>query len=332
MPGPTEGAPELQSNSLRSDCLSLLERLQNPDGGWGFHANEPSRAEPSCWAIAALFNSRNPMASESHGKATNFLRATQFADGSWPASSQMTTGNWITSLACSVLRGDAKSANNVKAGLHWLCEDFPRDSSPLQRFLQRLRPKSNVVSHDDSYRGWGWTPRTSSWVEPTSFALMALREADPQHLPKNAAQRRALAFSLLYDRMCPGGGWNCGNPRVYGVDGDALVLPTCWALLALSDAAEKPGRPLSLSWLQNNFANIQSPGSLAVARIALRHYGIEPSSAKLESQDKNDLQHWGAEDLAEQGTHVLAWVCMALDPARQWPARILKTAPQGRAR
>ena len=332
MPSPTERASKLQSNSLRSDCLSLLERLQNPDGGWGFHSNEPSRAEPSCWAIAALFNSENSIASESHGKATNFLRATQLADGSWPASSQMTTGSWITSLACSVLRGDAKSANNVKAGLKWLCEDFPRDSSPLQRFLQRLRSKSNVVSHDDSYRGWGWTPRTSSWVEPTSFALMALREAGPQHLPKNAAQRHALAISLLYDRMCPGGGWNCGNPRVYGVGGDALVLPTCWALVALSDAQEKPGRPLSLSWLQNNFANIQSPGSLALARMTLQHYGIEPPSASLESQDKNDLQPWSVEDLSEQGTHVLAWVCLALDPARQWPAPIPKTAPQGRAR
>ena len=326
MPSPTERAPELHSNTLRTDCFSLLERIQNPDGGWGFHANEPSRAEPSCWAIAALFNSKLSCASESHRKATNFLRASQLADGSWPASSQMTTGSWITSLACSVLRCDAQSAGNVKAGLKWLCEDFPRDSSPFQRFLQRLRPQSNLVSQNESYRGWGWTPRTSSWVEPTSFALIALREADPQHLPKNAAERRTLAISLLYDRMCPGGGWNCGNPRVYGVDGDALVLSTCWALLALSDAQEKPGRPLSLSWLQKQFPKIQSPGSLAVATMTLQHYGIEPPPAKPEAQHRRQLQHWTAEDLSEQGTHVLAWACIALDPARQWPAPISKTA------
>ena len=28
---------------------------------------------------------------------------------------------------------------------------------------------------------------------------------------------------MLYDRMCPGGGWNCGNPKVYGVAGEPLV-------------------------------------------------------------------------------------------------------------
>jgi hypothetical protein len=228
----------------------------------------------------------------------------------------------------------------VKAGLRWLCDDFPRDSSPFRRFLQRLRPKSNVVSMNDSYRGWGWTPKTSSWVEPTAFALMALREANPQQLPANAPQRRHLAISLLYDRMCPGGGWNCGNPRVYGVDGDALVLPTCWALLALrpalekdalepdalkpgagalergsleNDVPEKPGRAMSLAWLQKEFANIKSAASLAVARMTLENYGIAPPQAN------RSLQDWTAEDLAGQGTHVLAWVSMALDSARRWP-------------
>jgi hypothetical protein len=328
---PTEFPSKTPNEILRHACLSRLQGLQNSDGGWGFHANEPSRAEPSCWAISALFNSHqansnHAIAPESHRKAINFLRTSQLADGSWPASSQMTTGSWITSLACSVVRGDSQSANNVKAGIKWLCEDFPRDSSPFQRFLQSLRRKSHIVSHNDSYRGWGWTPRTSSWVEPTSFALIALREADPQYLPKNAAERRTLAISLLYDRMCPGGGWNCGNPRVYGVDGDALVLPTCWALLALSDAEEKPGRPLSLAWLQKEFPKIQSPGSLAVTTLTLQHYGIEPPPSQRESQHQRQLQHWTAEDLSEQGTHVLAWVCLALDPAREWPVPIPKTA------
>jgi hypothetical protein len=175
---------------------------------------------------------------------------------------------------------------------------------------------------NDSYRGWGWTPQTSSWVEPTAFALMALRGASPQDLPGNAAERRASAIALLYDRMCPGGGWNCGNPRVYGVDGEALGLSTCWALLALRDAPEKPGRPLSLGWLQKAFEKIESAGSLAVARMTLENYGIEPPQAK------HDLQHWTAQDLAEEGTHVLAWVCLALDPARRWPV-VARSDKQG---
>jgi len=293
---------------LRAEIASHLKNLQNADGGWGFHSGGPSRVEPTSWAALALRDSDIEFR-----KAVRFLQSKQHTDGSWPACEEMNAGSWVTSLACSVLGTESQFGKNVAAGLAWLCDDFPRDSSPWRRLLQRLRPQLHVA-WNDSYRGWGWTPRTSSWVEPTAFALMALRDASPQHLPGNAADRRSSAIALLYDRMCPGGGWNCGNPRVYGVDGEALVLSTCWALLALRDAPEKPGRPLSLGWLQKAFEKIESAGSLAVARMTLENYALEPPQAK------HHLQHWTAQDLAEEGTHVLAWVCMALDPARRWPA------------
>jgi hypothetical protein len=312
-----------RNGGLRNDCLSLLKSLQNADGGWGFLRAGQSRVEPTCWAARALFDSGEGKERENLGQISHFLRSSQLADGSWPAFPGMAAGSWITSLACSVLKNDADSAANVKAGLKWLCEDFPRDSSPLRRLLQMLRRKSQIVSHNDTYRGWGWTPRTASWVEPTAFALMALREADPRLLPTNASQRRELAIALLYDRMCPGGGWNCGNPRVYGIAGDPLVLPTCWALLALrrstpedaapDDIPEKSGRALSLAWLRKDFANLQSAGSLAVACMTLQNYGVEPPQAR------RQLQEWSAQNLAEQGTHVLAWTSMALNPSRNWP-------------
>ncbi len=61
--------------------------------------------------------------------------------------------------------------------------------------------------------------------------------------------------------------------------------------------------------------------------MTLENYGIEPPQAK------RNLQGWTAENLAEQGTHVLAWVCMALDPARHWPAIAMttQTTTEGRA-
>jgi Prenyltransferase and squalene oxidase repeat len=299
----------------RAEILSYLNILQNPDGGWGFHAGEPSRVEPTGWVVRSLFDRAQAADGNNIRKAVHYLQSSQLPDGSWPACAEMNAGSWVTSLACSVLSacGD-ESAGNVATGLKWLCDDFPRDSSPWMRFIQRLRRQSHINSQNDSYRGWGWTPKTASWVEPTAFALLALGEARPERLPKNASERRDLAVALLYDRMCPGGGWNCGNPRVYGVDGDALVLPTCWALLALRDAVEKPGRALSLAWLQKEFAKIESAASLAVARMTLENYGV------VSPQAKRELQGYSVEELAEQGTHVLAWVSMALDPARQWAA------------
>jgi hypothetical protein len=336
MPNQLESAKDTtqRTSQLRNDCLSLLKSLQNADGGWGFHCGDQSRVEPTCWAARALLDFDGPQEPGNFGKVWHFLQSSQLDDGSWPASGGMTTGSWVTSLACSVLQNDPKSETHVAAGLKWLCEDFPRDSSPLRRFFESLRPKSQIVSQNMTYRGWGWTPRTASWVEPTAFALMTLRDAAPQQLAANASQRRELAVALLYDRMCPGGGWNCGNPRVYGVDGDSLVLPTCWALLALrgseraaqeKDALEKPGRALSLTWLQKEFAKIDSAASLAVAWMTLENYAIEPPQAK------RDLQDWTAQDLAEQGTHVLAWTCMALNPARRWPASSAHSNAEGKA-
>jgi len=317
--------------TFHNECLSLLKNLQNADGGWGFHAGEQSRVEPTSWALRALSDHRGEVDTNIR-KVAEYLHSTQLPDGSWSACAEMKIGSWVTSLTCAVLASDTQSAQNVRAGLKWLCEDLPRDSSPWMRIVQRLRGDSRINSQNDSYRGWGWTPRTSSWVEPTAFALMALRDAPAEQLPKNASTRRDLAVALLYDRMCPGGGWNCGNPRVYGVDGDGLVLPTCWALLALrgseraaqkKDAPEKPGRALSLAWLQKEFAKIESAASLAVARMTLQNYGIQPPQAK------RDLQDWLAQELAEQGTHVLAWACMAANPARRWPVLAAKNAEGG---
>jgi hypothetical protein len=143
---------------------------------------------------------------------------------------------------------------------------------------------------------------------------MAFADTKPgAQLAKSIAERRAMAIGLLCDRMCPRGGWNCGNPRVYGVDGDPLVLPTCWALLALRGAPENSQRALALKWLREEFGNIQSAGSLAMAHITLESYGVAlPES-------RRSLLDWPASDLAEQGTHVAAWVALALNAARSWP-------------
>jgi hypothetical protein len=318
MPNPLQ--PAESAEAQRNECWSLLTSLQNADGGWGFHAGGQSRVEPTCWAALALFQSLQPKNENAYRRLLEFLHSRQLPDGSWSAGPEMSGGGWVTSLACCALAGSAESDKQLRAGLQWICEDFPRDSSPWQRFMRSIRPEWHLTAQSDSYRGWGWTPKTSSWVEPTSFALMALREAPSEKLPKSASQRRESGISLLYDRMCPGGGWNCGNPRVYGVDGDALVLPTCWALLALRDAPEKPGRALSLAWLQRAFAKIVSPGSLAVAQMTLEIYGTKAPEAR------RNLQHWSAEELAENGTHVIAWVCLALDAQRSWPGLAQQTA------
>jgi hypothetical protein len=169
--------------------------------------------------------------------------------------------------------GDQTQSSTIESGLRWICEDWPSDSTPWRRFLARLSSQRDVAPINYSYRGWGWTPGTSSWVEPTSFALLALERMGGDELAGKAKRRRALATSLLFDRMCPGGGWNAGNPVVYGAAGEAGIVPTVWALLALRALPARREIALSLDWLERAAGAVESPASAALARICLRIHG-----------------------------------------------------------
>jgi Squalene-hopene cyclase C-terminal domain len=295
-------------------CFPLLRDAQNEDGGWGFHARAESRVEPTCWAIKAL--SSRELGEKKSGaveRGVNFLSAAQLADGSWPSTSTEKTGCWLTSLACWVLAGtgDKEVAKHIGAGLRWICQDWPRDSSWWQRTLRGLSSAKRHSRQNDSLRGWGWTPGTSSWVEPTAFALLAL-EAHAAELSGVAEQRRKLGEAMLYDRMCPGGGWNCGNPEVYGVAGEPLVIPTTWALLALRRHAERREIVESVAWMEKNFRKIQGPGSYAAARICLGMYGrtLNGNSAAA------DEYHAKNESL--RSVQVAAWIMLAASDSRHW--------------
>jgi Prenyltransferase and squalene oxidase repeat len=304
-------------------CLPLLVRSQNQDGGWGFHPASESRVEPTCWALLAISSSSSlqGIQEENKARATRFLCSAQLPDGSWPAMPEERTGCWVTSLACWTLSFDKTANDATAAGLKWLCDDWPQDSSLWSRFLRRLSPGPRLSPHNDAYRGWGWTVGTSSWVEPTSFALLALKSAPAELLPAGARRRRRLAEALLYDRMCPGGGWNCGNPVIYGVAGEPLVVPTVWALLALRDSPQRTENLQSLGWLQSEVEKIQGPGSLALARICLELY------SRSWPENGHPLRDFYAKNEFLQNIPVIAWVCLALERTQGWPGNPARKIP-----
>ena len=294
-------------------CLPFLRNAQNEDGGWGFHPGSESRVEPTCWATLVLGVAENAPASRRIlDRGFQFLRAAQLADGSWAAAPEVTTGCWVTSLACWVLLADAHAHQAVSAGLKWLCDDWPRDSTPWRRLIARFSAGHKISTQNDSLRGWGWTPRTSSWVEPTSFALILLARTPREMCPPGADQRRELARRMLYDRMCPGGGWNCGNPMVYGVPGEPLIVPTVWALLALRDEPNRPEFAMSLDWLANNIDDARGAGSLALARTCLEICGRKwpaRGAALADFYRRNEFLY---------SVPVAAWSCLASSKHQDW--------------
>jgi hypothetical protein len=106
---------------------------------------------------------------------------------------------------------------------------------------------------------------------------------------------------------------------VYGVAGEPLMIPTVWALLALRNQPEQRENILSLEWLEKNVANIQGPGSFALARLCLEAYGRRwPSDAPEFGSfyEKNEFL---------RNIQVAAWSCLALGAKRRflaaaWPS------------
>ena len=58
---------------------------------------------------------------------------------------------------------------------------------------------TKVVTLDGALIGWPWINDTFSWVQPTSYAIFALKLVG---LREHARIKEAEA--LLFDRMCPG--------------------------------------------------------------------------------------------------------------------------------
>jgi hypothetical protein len=310
-----------ESLESESGPVDRLLQIRNSDGGWGFLSGAESRVEPTAWALIAIANDAAEQSHESLDaalRARRFLLAAQLADGSWPSATGQTQGSWATSLACWALRDDAQSQDAADRGMRWLVEQFPREKSFWLRMLRRLAGASRVSAQSDSFYGWSWTAGTSSWVEPTAYACLALRGA--KNL-RNAAQKRLqIAERMLYDRMCPGGGWNAGNPKVYGVAGLPEIGPTAWALLALRNHADRRENQQSLAWLEQNWNRVPSPAAAALSCIALRAHG-RPAT-EIHDAIRTATQAGDANEQTLWNVPALAWCALALSENQNWLARI----------
>lgn len=299
-------------------CVPFLTKAQNEDGGWGHSPGALSGVEPTAWALLALIAGADfPSHAGAIRRSADWLISTQLSDGSWAAFPGQKEGCWVTALGCLALRETEANPEPVSRAVKWLCDAWPAEG----RFWWRLRSRlfankwRQVVGQDISLSGWSWTAGTSSWVEPTAYTLLALRGLGDKGNAKRIEQRREMGEALLIDRVCPGGGWNCGNPMVYGTPGRAQVEPTVWALLALGGRKARVEITESLDWLERTYTEICGPASLALAHLCLRTYDRNPRSLEPDLA----TMHAGNEFLDK--VTVMAWATLALGPPQAWLRR-----------
>jgi hypothetical protein len=78
---------------------------------------------------------------------------------------------------------------------------------------------------------------------------------------------------MLYDRICPEGGWNAGNGVVYGFPLAPHPDTTALALLSLLNEAPNDFITSSLDWLERRAETCFAPWSLAWTILALDAFG-----------------------------------------------------------
>jgi hypothetical protein len=305
---------------VEQNLLTYLRDAQNVDSGWGFLRGAESRVEPTSWALLALSEFRkNPQSSDALVRGLHYLEGAQLSDGSWPAVAGQSEGAWVTSLACwaFLVQRDAAGAGR---GIEWLLKEKPGDAGFLWRMARRLTGSTTVAAQNPDYFGWSWTPRTASWVEPTAIALIVLDRAMNGNEARGRAQSSPAGFrariesaeKMLFDRMCPGGGWNSGNPLVYGAAGEPQVGPTVWALLALRKNAARPEVRKSVEWLATNQNRIHTLESMALTKIALDAFGSNSAElrAALDALCSSDDTLWPVMGAA--------WAVLAKSDLHDW--------------
>lgn len=231
---------------------------------WGYTTTSVPASEPT--ALAALALASYDRTSDAR-RATNWLAGIQNSDGSVGITAADKTPGWPTSqavLAWSKVDGVAHAAN-LRRGSEWLlrAEGVALEHTP-------------ALGHDPTIVGWPWVLSTHSWLEPTAWALIALRATGNSD---NARYREGVR--LLLDRLLPTGGANYGNTFVLGQKLRPQIEPTGLAVVALGGARDASGRlDASIKYLRSS-VNEQTPGvSLAYGLMGLAAQDAWPSQAE----------------------------------------------------
>ncbi len=249
--------------------LDYLAGIQNADGGWGYFPGKESWLEPTAYALLALHPSGPHQGAFERG--WKLVRSWQLSSGAWKPAPHVNEAHWTTSLAIVLhaVRGVHDAA--LERGVSWLLGVKGAEGGALARIAGLFT--SSLVEFDAGLVGWPWLPDTSSWVEPTSQALLALKLAAKYVHHDRLPGRIAMAERMLIERRCRDGGWNYGNRKVYGIDLLCYPETTAMALIGLKGLAV-PGLAPSLQLAARLRADSRSQLARAWLTIALQCHGL----------------------------------------------------------
>jgi hypothetical protein len=289
--------------------VGVIADMQNADGGWGFLQGRTSNTECTSLCLLALESLKSARAEASVGRAVEWLVRRQHADGSWPLSDSSTHGSWTTALAIIALSRFPQYYEKTVSATHWLLKQEGRTPGLLARLISVFFSRTASVELDPTLVGWSWHPKTFSWVEPTSYALIALKKVRSSLSRTDMIERIRQGELMIYDRKCEGGGWNYGNSKVLGETLWPYPDVTAVALIALQDRRSNEANQESLQALQKMMRQTPSGLALAWGSICLSIY--DENTAEWQRQIMTQFQ--ATEFLGEVKTVALALLALSSD-------------------
>lgn len=225
--------------------VAALGRLRNADGGWPYFQGRKSRLEATCWAMLGT--------------------------GVPAASTPLPQWSTKNGLLADVAGAEPNFSFNALAMMTAAAGGAPALAERILAALVAVRgevvPASPSIRVDTSLTGWSWSSGTFSWVEPTSWCMLALKRS-AAHAPDKDVRIRD-AEKLMRDRACRGGGWNYGNSEVLGQSLAAYVPTTALGVLALQDRRDQPFVFEAIGFLERNALTEPSTTALALSVLAL---------------------------------------------------------------
>jgi squalene cyclase len=249
------------------NATDFLLHAQNTDGGWGYRVRGMSYVEPTAAVLLALTDQT------ARTRGRDFLLSVQGADGGWSIAALDSESGWMTAWAIRALAEFPEVRNAVARGVQWLlATEGQRITDPdAHRIILELH------HIDSALGGWPWQRGDAAWVHPTALAVLALTAAGARD---HARIHEGIQY--LYDRACPAGGWNIGNPWMLNKKIPATIQDTAVALLALRTVGESASDAriaAALQFLRGALAHMQTPVELAWGIYAPRDWNSEVGDA-----------------------------------------------------
>jgi Prenyltransferase and squalene oxidase repeat len=260
-------------------ALSLLLDAQNEDGGWSSFRGKRSNTESTSFALMALKSFESKPFDRQTTAGLKWLLQRQKDDGSWSFNDAAKQSSWTTPIAALALMSFQNQRQYALMAAKWILTQEGRKPGWVASLLVRLSLVQKVTELNPYLSGWSWKPGAFSWVEPTSYSLMALKKLKGSLAETNCEERIRQGEMLIYDRMCENGGWNYGNSKVLGEALWPYPDVTAVALIALQDRPKSEANQKSLRALDAMMREAASGMALSWGILCLTLYN-------------QDIQEW----------------------------------------